>query len=66
MNTLAYKQQRNYCILLIRENKRQYYFSLNVNRICDNINFWEVVKPDFPNIIVTANKVMLRDNRNLV
>ena len=66
MNTLAYKQQRNYCILLIRENKRQHYFSLNVNRICDNINFWEVVKPDFPNIIVTANKVMLRDNRKLV
>ena len=66
MNTLAYKQQRNYCILLIRENKRQYYFSLNVNRICDNINFWKVVKPYFPNIIVTANKVMLRDNRKLV
>ena len=66
MNTLAYIQQRNYYILLIRENKKQYYCSLNVNRICDNINFWKVVKPHFSNIIVTTNKVMLRDNRKFI
>ena len=66
MNTLAYIQQRNYYILLIHENKKQYYCSLNVNRICDNINFWKVVKPHFSNIIVTNNKVMLRDNRKFI
>ena len=33
MNRLACKKQRNYCALLMRENKKQNYDSLNVNRI---------------------------------
>ena len=31
INRLAYKKQRNYCVSLMRENKNQYYDSLNVN-----------------------------------
>ena len=33
MNRLAYKKQRNDCVSSMRENKEQYYCSLNVNRI---------------------------------
>ena len=43
MNRLAYKKQRNYCVSLMRENKKQYYGSLLINiiinRITDNKNF---------------------------
>ena len=39
MNRLAYKKQRNYCVLLMCENEKQYYGSLSVNRINDNKNF---------------------------
>ena len=31
----------------MRENKKQYYGSLNVNRIADNKNFWRLVKRKF-------------------
>ena len=43
MNRLAYKKQRNYCVSLMRENKKQYYGSLNVNRITGNKTFWRVL-----------------------
>ena len=33
INRLAYKKQRNYCLPLMRENKKQHYGSLNVNLI---------------------------------
>ena len=39
MNRLAYKKQRNYCVSSMRQNKKQYYGSLNVNHITDNKNF---------------------------
>ena len=49
MNRLAYKKQRNYCVSLMRENKKQYYGSRNVNGTTDNKNFWRIVKPNFSN-----------------
>ena len=61
MNRLAYKKQRNYCISLMRENKKQFYGSLNVNRIADIKNFWRVVKPNFSHKIFGTNRVILRD-----
>ena len=32
MNRLASKKQRNYCVLLMHQNKKQYYGSLNVTQ----------------------------------
>ena len=60
MNRLIYKKQRNYCVSLIPQNKKQYYVSLNVNHIKDNKNFWRVVKPNFSNKIPGTNKVIFK------
>ena len=60
MNRLAYKKQRNYCVSLMRENKKQNYGSLNANFISDNKNFWRLVKPSFSNKIVGTNSVIQR------
>ena len=60
MNRLAYKKQRNYCVSLIHENKKQRYGSLNIKRTTDNKNFWRVVKSNFSNKIVATNRVILR------
>ena len=60
MNRLAYKKQRNYCVSLLRQNKKQYYRSLNVNHTTDNENFWRVVS-NFSNKILGTNRVILRD-----
>ena len=66
VDRLAYKKQRNYCVSLMHENKKQIYQSLNVNRITDNKNFWRVVKPNFSNKILATNRVILRDHRKII
>ena len=60
MTRLTYKKQRNYCVSLMCQSKKQYYGSLNVNHIADNKNFWRVVKPNFSNKILDSNRVILR------
>ena len=50
----------------MRENKKQYYSSLNVDRITDNKNFYMIVKPNFSNKIVVTNRVMLRDGGKII
>ena len=66
MNRIAFKKQRNCFVLLMRENKKQYYGSLNVNRITDNKNFWMVVKPNFTNKTVGTNREILRDGGKII
>ena len=67
MNRLGYKEQRNYRVSLMRENKKQYYGSLNVNRIMDNISFWRVVKQNFSKKkILGTNRVILRDGGKVI
>ena len=66
LNRLAYKKQRNYCVSLMRQNKIQYYGSLNVNHITDNKNFWRVVKPNFSNKILVTNRLILRDGGKVI
>ena len=61
VNRLAQKKQRNYYVSLMRQNKKQYHGSLNVNHITDNKNFWRVIKPNFSNKILGTNRVILRD-----
>ena len=62
INRLSHKKPRNYCVSLMRENKKQYYGSLNANHIMDNEKFWREVEPNFSNKIVDINRVILRDN----
>ena len=50
----------------MRENEKQYYGFLNVNRITDNKNFWRVVKPNFLSKIVGTNRVILRDSGKII
>ena len=66
MNRLAYKKQRNYCVSLMRQSKKQYYGSLNVNHLTDNKNFWRVVKPNFSNKILGTNRIILRDGGKII
>ena len=50
----------------MRQNKKQYYGSLNVNHITDNKNFWSAVKPNFSNKILVTNRVILRDGGKIL
>ena len=46
-NRLAYAKQRNYCVKLLKQKKRQYFENLNLSSITDNKLFWKTVSPLF-------------------
>ena len=41
---IAYNKQRNYCVSLIRKEKKAYYSNLNIRDVTDNKTFWRKVK----------------------
>ena len=46
-NRLAYAAQRNYCVKLLQQKKRQYFESLNLSSITGNKLFGKTVSPLF-------------------
>ena len=46
-NLIAYKKQRNLCVKLSRNSKRDYYNNIKINKITDNKTFWSTIKPLF-------------------
>ena len=60
-NSKKYKQQRNYCVKLLRKTKMEYFQNMNVNKVNDNKMFWKTVKRSFSNKCRTANTIILTD-----
>ena len=54
-NSKKYKQQRNYCVKLLRKTKMEYFQNMDVNKVNDNEMFWKTVKPRFSNKCKTEN-----------
>ena len=46
-NELNFKKQRNYCVGLLKKEKKKYFSSLNIGNISNNKTFWKAVKPFF-------------------
>ena len=46
-NKIAYQKQRNHCVKLLRQTKRNYCNTLQTTNIIDNKKFWACVKPFF-------------------
>ena len=46
-NKSLYKKQRNFCVNLLRKEKRNYYNNPDSNIFNDNKKFWQRVKPLF-------------------
>ena len=65
-NKKNYNMQRNYCVSLLRESKRDYYNNLNEKNIYDNGKFWKVVKPLLSNRIVSNEKITLVEGEEII
>ena len=61
-NWTAFKKQRNFCVKLLRQNKRSYYNQLNPKIVSDNKKFWKTVKPLFSNKIQGSASITLLKN----
>ena len=46
-NKETYKKHLNFCVNLLRREKKKYYANLDLNKITDNKTFWKHMKPLF-------------------
>ena len=68
-NNALYKKQRNYCVNLLRKEKKEYYNSLDLKIFEDSKTFWQSVKPLFShkentknrNIVIVENDIVISD-----
>ena len=65
----AYKKQRNFCVSLIRDTKKQFYDNLDPKLITNSRKFWKQVKPFFSdktpnhcNITLLEGTEIIKDN----
>ena len=65
-NELSYKKQRNYCVGLLKKEKKIYFSSLNMGNISDNKSFWKSIKPFFSETNIINKKIVLVENEKLV
>ena len=66
INRASYKKQRNYCLNLLRKEKKKYYRNLNVNKIIDNKQFWKTMKPFFSDKSKLNRDITLIDGENII
>ena len=56
---ISYPKQRNFCISLLRKEKK-YFYNFNVKNITDNKKFWQTIKP------FLLEKTKSREKNNLI
>ena len=72
-NKRLYKRQRNFCVSLLKKEKRNYYNNLDLKIFDDNKTFWQRIKPLFSDkmkaiesdIILVENEIITSDNKEV-
>ena len=59
LNKINYTQQRNHCVRLLRETKKEYFENINENKITDNKKFWKTIKPFLSTKVNVSEKITL-------
>ena len=65
-NKISYTNQRNWCVLLLRKEKKEYFADLNEKNITHNKRFWQTVKPFRLEKIKSREKITLVEKEELV
>ena len=61
-NRLLYTQQRNKCVALLRNTKKNYYENLDEKEVTDNKKFWRTIQPYLSDKSVKSDKIHLNEN----
>ena len=69
LNKNSYKRQRNFCVNLLRKEKKKFYETLDLNVLEDNRKFWQKIRPLFSeknktstdNIIIVENDIITNE-----
>ena len=59
----AYNKQGNKCVMLIRQQKKNFFSKLNTRDVTDSKMFWRKVKPLFTDKVQTNSKVTLIEKK---
>ena len=59
-NKFSYNKQKNWCVSLLRKEKKKFFFQSKRKDITDNKNFWQTIKTK------SREKTTLIENENLV
>ena len=65
-NKFSYNKQRNWCVSLLRKEKKNFFANLNEKDIADNKKFWQTIKPFLSEKTKSREKITLIENENLV
>ena len=65
-NREIYKKQRNYCVNLLRRQKKLYFAGLDPKNLIDNKTFWKVTTPLFSNKNKSNKKIILLVDDNII
>ena len=66
INKDNYTKQRNYCVNLVRREKKKFYGNLDLKKITDNKTFWKTMKPFFSDKSKSGNKITLLEGNNII
>ena len=58
-NRHLFQKQRNKCVSLLQKAKKEYFSSLNINKVVDNKSFWKIVKPFLSNKAISSEKITI-------
>ena len=64
-NKLTYNRKRNFCVSLLRNEKKEYFAILNEKDITDNRKFWHTVKPFLSDKVKSRETITLANNGNI-
>ena len=65
-NKFFYSKQRNWCVSLLRKEKKKYFANLNEKDITDNKKVWQTIKAFLSEKTKSSEKITLIENENLV
>ena len=65
-NRRLFQKQRNKCVSLLRKAKKEYFSSLNINKVVDNKSFWKIVEPCLSKKTIPSEKITLIDDDELL
>ena len=65
-NEHKYKKQRNYCVNLVKREKKNYYDNLDIRKITNNKQFWKTTKPFFSDKHTISKTITLVEGENII
>ena len=66
INKTIYSKHRNYCVNLLRKEKRKYYNNINLKLLTDNKQFWKTIKPFFSDKHNISRNITLIDDDEII